>query len=294
MANVGLSRLLTMKKNNTREPNVGLRYAYGAAPELQIGQSLVNDLVNQACLQVMNLLAGHRVLDVGSGQGQFSRLMAKAVGLKGKVVGVERDVHQLERAFELAEQAGEFSLVEMRIGNVHDLPLTANEWGSFDVAHARFVLQQVPDPLRIVTQLVKAVRPGGRVVLLDDDHDLLRLHPEPPGASSLWQAYGRNCEGLGNDPFVGRRLVSLLHQAGARPVRNTFVFFGGCAGEATFETMVNHCLAVWQAAMETLLSRGLYETRYFEATLESLRRWSRLPDAALWYPICYAEGIKAK
>ena len=38
------------------------------------------------------------------------------------------------------------------------------------------------DPLAVVRQMVRAVKPGGRVVLADDDHDLLRLWPEPPGA----------------------------------------------------------------------------------------------------------------
>ena len=50
----------------------------------------------------------------------------------------------------------------------------------------------------------------------------------------LWQAYIRSYDRLGNDPYVGRRLVSLLHEAGAVPTRNNWVFFGGCAGNPVF------------------------------------------------------------
>ena len=59
-----------------------------------------------------------------------------------------------------------------------------DEWGTFDVAHTRFVLEHVPDPLRVVKTMVRAVQPGGRIVLADDDHDVLRLWPEPPGFTS--------------------------------------------------------------------------------------------------------------
>jgi hypothetical protein len=54
----------------------------------------------------------------------------------------------------------------------------------------------------------------------------------------LWQAYQRSYDYLGNDPIIGRRLMALLRDAGAEPVRNTFVFFGSCAGEAHFPLYV--------------------------------------------------------
>ena len=86
--------------------------------------------------------------------------------------------------------------------------------GQFDVARARFVLEHIPTPLQVVRNMARAVRPGGRVILSDDDYDGLRLWPEPPGFSLVWNAYQRTYDRHGNDPIVGRRLVQLLHQAG--------------------------------------------------------------------------------
>ena len=74
-------------------------------------------------------------------------------------------------------------LVELREGDVYSLPLRDDEWGSFDVVHTRFLLEHVPDPQAVVDEMVRAVRPGGRVALLDDDHELLRLAPEVPSAA---------------------------------------------------------------------------------------------------------------
>src|SRR5919204_622789 len=116
----------------------------------------------------------------------------------------------------------------LNAGTLRELPLTRAEWGSFDVAHTRFLLEHVPDPEAVVAAMVRAVRPGGRIVLADDDHDVLRLWPEPAAVRAVWQAYCGTYERMGNDPYVGRRLPALLHGAGAVPRRSTWIFFGAC------------------------------------------------------------------
>ena len=92
--------------------------------------------------------------------------------------------------------------------------------------------------------MVRAVRPGGRIILEDDDHEVLRLWPEPPGFAPLWQAYMRTYDRHGNDPIVGRRLVEWLHQARRAPRRNTWIFFGSCAGHADFPAFVTNLAGV--------------------------------------------------
>ena len=71
--------------------------------------------------------------------------------------------------------------MDLRSGDALALPLRTEEWGDFDVAHARFVLEHVRDPLGVVRSMVRAVKFGGRIVLEDDDHEVIRLWPEPPG-----------------------------------------------------------------------------------------------------------------
>lgn len=156
-------------------------YIHGTRPEEQRRLSRLNDLLNAACLRELAPPPGARVLDVGSGLGQFSRAVARAVGETGRVVGIERDPAQLARARDFAAAAGEMALVDFRAGDATALPLRDDEWGAFDLVHTRFVLEHVRDPIAVVQQMARAVRPGGRVVLADDDHEILRLFPELPG-----------------------------------------------------------------------------------------------------------------
>ena len=251
----------------------------------------MNDvLLNQAELREMQLRGDERILDFGSGLGQFTRAMARAVP-RGHVVGLERDEKQLAGSIRLAKEDGEEGRVEFRAGDVVSLDLPRDEWGTYDLAHARFVLEHVRDPLRVVKNMVRAVRPGGRLILADDDHDVMRLWPEPAGVNELWRAYMRTYDRNGNDPYIGRRLVALMHAAGAKPVRNTWIFFGGCAGMETFEVLAANMLGVVLTAKDRIVGGDLLDERSFDAAVTNYKEWARRPDASLWFSMCWAEGV---
>jgi SAM-dependent methyltransferase len=251
----------------------------------------MNRLLNENSLRELALAGGERVLDIGCGLGQMARAMARRVGPRGKVVGIERSSEQLIAAQQLAARDGEASLVDFRQGPAERLPLADEEWGTFDVVHARFLVEHVPDPLAVVREMVRAVRPGGRVVLEDDPHDTLRLWPDPPGFSRLWAAYQRTYDRLGCDPLIGHRLVSLLVQAGAEPVRIAWPFFGACAGErALLAAYVENVIGILEGVREAVFALGEFEPASFDACIASLRDWARRPDAAFWYAVSWAEG----
>ena len=267
-------------------------YIHGTIPAEQNRLSRLNDLLNEASLRELGLQGGESILDVGCGLAQFTRAMARATGHEARVLGIERDLTQLDEARRLAEADGEKELVELRQGDALDLPLRDEEWSSFDILHTRFVLEHVSDPLAVARQMVRAVRPGGRIVLADDDHDVLRLWPEPPGLIQLWQAYIRSYDRLGNDPYVGRRLISLLHAAGAQPDRNTWIFFGACSGSVVFPAIVENLEKILVGAGELILTTARLDGASFDRAIAALREWSTLPDAAFWFATCWAEGTR--
>jgi SAM-dependent methyltransferase len=263
-------------------------YLHGTAPEEQGRLSLLNRLINDAALREIAVQRGERIVDFGSGLGQLSRAMARAAGLR--LLGIERSAEQLAECARQAALDGEEHLLELRQGDATEPPLRGEEWGHFDLGHARFVLEHVRDPLAVVRQMARAVRSGGRVVLQDDDHDTLRLWPEPPGFELLWRSYIRTYDRIGCDPYVGRRLVSLLHEAGLRPRRCTYLFFGACAGEPSWPGLVDNLIGLFQSAREAMTS--LIAPQELEQGFAALRQWAGRPDAAFWYAISYAEGTK--
>ena len=263
-------------------------YIHGSAPEEQARLAKLNELINDRCLHLLDIHVGNHILDVGSGLGQFTSAMAALIGEHGKCLGIERDKNQLQIAVEQVKLKN----IEYRQGNAENLMLQSNEWSSFDLAHARFVLEHVKQPENVVAGMAKAVKQGGKVVLADDDHELLRLHPEPVGFSIIWHAYIRSYDRLGNDPYIGRKLITLLQQAGLRRIKNNSVFFGDCSATETFAAYVSNLIGILEGARELMLKQTLIDLETFEEAIRQIRIWSLLPDAALWYTINWAEGTK--
>jgi ubiquinone/menaquinone biosynthesis C-methylase UbiE len=273
-------------------------YVHGTDPDEQRRLSILNDILNAGSLRELQLRGGESILDLGCGLGQLTRAMARAAGTTGRVLGIDRSEEQLARARQLATEPADASrgspaAIEFRQGDVLDLRLDDHEWGTFDVAHARFLLEHLPDPLTVVRSMVRAVKPGGRIVLEDDDHEILRLWPEPAGFGRVWGAYMDSYRRAGNDPSIGKRLVELLHQAGARPRRSTFIYFGACSGEPVFPTIASNLIGVLRGAKTALLAGGL-EKEEVSDCLEAIQEWGTRSDAAKWYAMSWAEGVRVE
>jgi SAM-dependent methyltransferase len=271
-------------------------YIHGSSSTERQRLALMNELINARCLQAVQLRQEQHVLDVGAGTGQFTRLMSQHLPFSSQIVAVERNPEQRDAALQLAatqvESPAAGCNVDFRLGDAFDLPLSPDEWGQFDLAHTRFLLEHVAHPLGVVQQMVKAVRPGGRVVLLDDDHDLLRFWPEPAGLVDVWQAYFESYRAIGNDPLIGRKLPQLLHQAGAVPSRIDYVLYGACRGEAAFAGIVDNLVGVLQGARATVLDTGKVAAEEYDNAVVALQQFAGVPGATIWYVINFAEGIR--
>ena len=268
-------------------------YIHGTDPDEQRRLSKLNDLLNERSLRGMDIHLGDRILDVGCGLGQLTRAMARKAGSDGVVVGIDESRAQIEEAIRQASAAGEGNLVEIRLGSAAELPLADDEWGTFDIAHARFLLEHVRYPETVVESMFRAVRPGGRVIVEDDDHDVLRLSPEVEGFEELWRGYIAMYRALGCDPYVGRRLVTLLRHAGAVSTRNDWKFFGGCHGVPLFKELVANFVGIIDGCRDTLVVNTDLDDDALDKGFRAFLDWSKRPDASMWYGTFWAEGAKA-
>ena len=264
-------------------------YIHGSSETERTRLALMNDLINARCLEALAPDSERLVLDVGAGTGQFTRLLAARLRPGARVIAIERNPEQIAASERLAGPASG-ATVEFRQGDATRLPLLDDERGYADLAHTRFLLEHVTDPQAVVTEMVAAVRPGARIVLLDDDHDLMRFCPEPAGLMDAWRAYWRSYHAIGCDPLVGRRLTALLHAAGAEPARITQLFYGACVGEPAFRGIVDNLAGVLGGARATVLAAGEIAAADYDRAIAGLEGLARRPEAAIWYVINWAEG----
>lgn len=263
-------------------------YIHGSSAEEHARLAWMNDLLNARELAAVAPRGDERALEMGAATALFARALAGRLA-RGSVIAVERDDQQLAAARRNAEGCPN---LELRQGDVLAPPLAAGEWGSFDLVHARFLLEHLEAPGEAVAVMVRAARPGGRIVLVDDDHDNLRLWPEAPRFLRVWRAYCEQYSLRGLDPCIGRRLAALLHAAGATAMRTDAIHFGACAGMPEFEPALDNLTEVVAGAADAVAASGCLAESSIRAGLAELRSWRERPDAALWYALPFAAGTK--
>ena len=162
---------------------------------------------------------GERIVDIGCGPGGVLHLLGKRVGASGSVLGIERSPHfvQLARRF-VASHA--LSQVEVREGDAYSTTLPR---ASFDGAHMRLVLVNVPNPERIVREMVALVRPGGWIASFEADYVAHICDPPLPAWTRLLDTYTAYSAAQGIDLFIGRRLHRLLRDAGVADIQSDAV-----------------------------------------------------------------------
>lgn len=122
--------------------------------------------------------AGEAVLDLGCGAGFDALVAAQLVGASGRVAGIDLSPAMLEVADAGRAELG-FRQVEFRVASVEALPFPDP---SFDVALSNGVLNLIPDKPAALREVLRVLRPGGRLQACD----IGLVHDKLPPDKAAW------------------------------------------------------------------------------------------------------------
>jgi ubiquinone/menaquinone biosynthesis C-methylase UbiE len=167
----------------------------------------------RALLEQLDLGRALAALDVGCGPGIDVAEMARLMPDGAHVSGVDISETMIDEARRRTASLG--PQVSLRTGDAADLPYSDQ---AFDVCRAATVLQHVPDPARVIQEMARVTKPGGRVGVLEFDQETAFVdHPDTETTRIILDTFASAMV----QGRIGRQTPRLLRAAGLTDVTVT-------------------------------------------------------------------------
>jgi ubiquinone/menaquinone biosynthesis C-methylase UbiE len=140
--------------------------------------------IKRRTFALMELHGGETVADLGCGTGEDVRALATLVGQRGKAIGVDVSSTMIATARDRSRDCGlNLSFIQ---GDVQKLDF---EDGNFDAVRAERLLQHTPDPDTALGEMIRVLKPGGRIVSWEADLDLFIIDAQDYETSRIMQRF---------------------------------------------------------------------------------------------------------
>jgi ubiquinone/menaquinone biosynthesis C-methylase UbiE len=184
------------------------RVVQAAEKLARLGNSPPEVKARQRYLDLLAPRPGEVVIDVGAGSGVVTAEIARRVAPGGRVFAVDPSAGLLDAARATTREAGIGHLVDCRVADGRDLPFGLS---AFDAAICHWVLLHVDGPDKMIAEMRRVTRRGGRVLAVEADWETAMVHP---GETAVTRRILNHAADRNVDPWIGRRLPSLFGAQG--------------------------------------------------------------------------------
>jgi SAM-dependent methyltransferase len=218
--------------------------------------------------------SGMACLDAGCGGGDVTFELARLIGARGRVVGMDIDATKLALARREAE-ARQCGNVEFRNAGIGESELEPE----FDVVYARFLLTHLKDAAGAVRKMQQALRPGGIVIVEDIDFRGFFCYPDCPALWRYVALYTQAVQRTGGDPNIGPRLPGMLLESGFDKVHLNVVQPAGLEGEVKLLNPLT-----MENIADNVLAAGLASRAEVDQAIAELYAYARDPRTVMSLP----------
>lgn len=183
-------------------------YIHGTTPDEQERLATLNRLSNPSFISFLDVHSGERVLEIGSGLGLLARDVAMLTG--AQVTGIEISEDQLRIAKKLTDN------VAWVHGDAHQLPF---EDSCFNVVYCRYILEHVADPMQVMREASRVLKPGGRFFNQENNNAVHQTWPDCPAFEHAWKVFEHLQTDLGGDALIGKKLYAMAYDSGLEDIQ---------------------------------------------------------------------------
>jgi ubiquinone/menaquinone biosynthesis C-methylase UbiE len=225
-----------------------------------------------------------QVLSIGCGPGVILNEIC-ALDPSIRAIGIDISGERVEEAIQ--RHRGKPQL-QFKKGDAHQLPVPSD---SFDLVYSRMLFEYLKDKQQAAAEMVRACRPGGKVMLQDLDGQLVWNFPEEASLQDAIQKVVGGLAKTGFDPFVGRKLYSFAHKAGLRNIDVKVECYHLIAGEIDGEI-----LRQWELKLEIAvpqIARVLGDEGQARGQVQRFLDYFRRPDTLTYSNVFTVTGEKS-
>jgi ubiquinone/menaquinone biosynthesis C-methylase UbiE len=230
-----------------------------------------------------------RLLEVGCGVGAQTEILLRRFPHL-ELTGVDRSEAQLARAEQnLAQTAWCTSRYVLQQADATDLPFADR---SFDAAYLCWVLEHMPSPARVLSEVRRVLSPGAVVYVTEVLNASFFLDPYSPNLLRYWMAFNDHQYDSGGDPFIGAKLGNLLLAGGYRDVQTevkSLHLDNRQPGKR--KQMIEFWEELLLSAAEQLVATGKVDTATVEGMRGELQAVRNDPNAVFFFAFVQARAL---
>lgn len=225
------------------------------------------------------------ILEVGCGVGAQSEILLRRFP-DLKITGIDRSPHQLAAArAHLKDHASRIELLEM--------DATSMDFDSniFDGAFLCWILEHVPDPVRVLSEVRRVLRPGSQVYVTEVMNASFFLDPYSPNVWKYWMAFNEYQLDQKGDPFVGAKLGNFLMQLGYRDIQTEVkTWFLDNRYPRQRKEIIIYWTELLLSASDQLVASGAISPEVVEGVKQEMARVQSNPNAVFFYSFVQARA----
>jgi SAM-dependent methyltransferase len=206
-----------------------------------------------------------------------------------RIVAIDANRSQLARAKQRLASYLANGRLELHEDDAKHTHLLAH---SVDGVFVCWLLEHVPQPLDVLVEAFRVLRPGGEIVCNEVLNATFYLEPYSPAVQEYWLRFNDHQWNLGGDPFIGAKLGGLLIDAGFHRITTTVKSFHY---DKRAPRARQRFLAYWRSlllsATPSMLEQGVISRPLADAMAAELDKAARDDSSVIFYSWIQAHGF---
>lgn len=239
-------------------------YIHGRSKKEQKRLNMLNQLTNEDFIDFLDIQSGYYVLDIGCGMGHVLIELARR-NSNCMFYGVDISSEQLSK---IPPLAGDNLIVQKVSAN--QLNFKDN---TFDVVYLRYLLEHVKNPLAVVNEAYRVLKPDGKIFVQENNILFMDFYPNCPKFLKIWHKFVYLQKLLGGDALIGKKLFSIFSKTNFRNIELSFGQEIHYAGKKSFPFWIENLIGNIRGAENKFIENSVASKDEIDAACLELEKF---------------------